>query len=60
MTSKIDIMIFNPVSALIFNMCQPYVVTPQEELDDAQKKKGIEASWAGGKDGIQVLLKLLP
>ena len=52
MTSKIDIMIFNPVSALIFNLCQPYVVTPQEELDDAQQKKGIEASWAGGKDGI--------
>jgi release factor glutamine methyltransferase len=47
---KIDILIFNP----------PYVVTPQEELEEAQRKKDIEASWAGGKDGIEVLLRLLP
>jgi len=28
------------------------VVTPDDELAMAQEKKGIEASWAGGKDGI--------
>jgi hypothetical protein len=31
---------------------KPYVVTSPEELLDAQTKKGIEASWAGGEDGI--------
>jgi len=45
-----DIIIFNP----------PYVVTSEEELKDAQDKKGIEASWAGGKDGIEVLQKVIP
>ena len=38
----IDIIIFNP----------PYVATEDTELADAQTKKGIEAAWAGGKDGI--------
>ena len=47
---KIDILIFNP----------PYVVTPEDELHEAQRKKDIEASWAGGRDGIEVLLRLLP
>ena len=47
---KIDILIFNP----------PYVVTPEDELHEAQRKRGIEASWAGGRDGIEVLLRLLP
>lgn len=42
---KFDVIIFNP----------PYVATPLEELENAQKLKGIEASWAGGVDGIQVL-----
>jgi release factor glutamine methyltransferase len=35
-------------------------VTPEDELKEAQHKKGIEAAWAGGKDGIQVLLNFLP
>lgn len=45
-----DVIIFNP----------PYVVTPPEELSLAQTQKGIEASWAGGEHGIQVLLDFLP
>ena len=48
--NSVDIIIFNP----------PYVVTSQEELNEAQEKKGIEASWAGGKDGIEVLLHSIP
>ncbi len=39
---QLDIIIFNP----------PYVVTPSDELESAQKNKGIEASWAGGEHGI--------
>ena len=46
----IDIIVFNP----------PYVATEKEELDNAQTKKGIEAAWAGGEHGIQVLLEFLP
>ena len=45
-----DIIIFNP----------PYVATEDTELANAQTKKGIEAAWAGGKHGIQVLLQFLP
>ncbi len=41
-TFQLDIIIFNP----------PYVVTPPGELESAQQMKGIEASWAGGEDGI--------
>lgn len=48
--NNFDIIIFNP----------PYVVTSQEELVDAQDKKGIEASWAGGIDGIEVLVNAIP
>ena len=47
---KYDVIIFNP----------PYVVTSKEELDDAQEKKGIEASWAGGEDGTEVLMQVIP
>ena len=36
------------------------MVTPKEELKDAQAKRGIEASWAGGEDGIEVLMAFLP
>ena len=43
-------MIFNP----------PYVVTSNEELAEAQEKKGIEASWAGGECGIEVLVDFIP
>ena len=34
------------VSIVIFN--PPYVVTSEEELKEAQEKKAIAASWAGG------------
>eukprot|EP00347_Sterkiella_histriomuscorum_P004520 403360150 len=50
MKGQFDILIFNP----------PYVVTPQDELIEAQQKQGIEASWAGGEDGIEVLMKFIP
>ena len=38
----------------------PYVATDDEELSDAQERKGIEASWAGGRYGIEVLEDFLP
>ena len=47
---KFDAIVFNP----------PYVVTEQDELDRAQETRGIEAAWAGGKHGIQVLFDFLP
>ncbi|KAF5375159.1 hypothetical protein D9758_000477 [Tetrapyrgos nigripes] len=46
---SIDIILFNP----------PYVPTVAEELLDAQDLKGIEGSWAGGQDGMQITNKLL-
>ena len=49
MKGKIDIILFNP----------PYVVTDAEELAKAQQDKGIAATWAGGKDGVEILIKLL-
>ena len=43
---------------IIFN--PPYVATEQDELERAQEQKGIEAAWAGGKFGIEVLENFLP
>jgi release factor glutamine methyltransferase len=46
LNGKIDILIFNP----------PYVVTEPDELGS----KSIEAAWAGGKDGREVMDRLFP
>eukprot|EP00727_Mastigamoeba_balamuthi_P007600 m51a1_g3460 putative s-adenosyl-l-methionine-dependent methyltransferase (209) ;mRNA; r:695447-696230 len=47
---SLDVIVFNP----------PYVPTDDEELQSACASRGIEAAWAGGKDGMEVLNRFLP
>jgi len=41
---SVDVLLFNP----------PYVPTVTDEAEDAQGTAGIQGSWAGGADGMQI------
>jgi len=47
---KVDVIVCNP----------PYVVTPEEEYKEAQLKKDISSSYAGGTRGREFIDQLLP
>ena len=46
---KVDVLLFNP----------PYVPTVLGEWISAQAGKGLEGSWAGGADGMQLTNEVL-
>lgn len=45
----------NKITNLIFIFNPPYVTTPDDELKEAIEKKNIISSWAGGKNGSEVI-----
>ena len=44
-----DVIVFNP----------PYVPTPRQELNLAQRRRDVSASWAGGEDGRELTIRAI-